>query len=491
MKIVRTCGLFAMAIVAVAAPSLAQFQSGFGAQQSATMQQGSETRHAAEVTRGPVIEYADDQFAVISWSTEAPSDSRIYYGNDPKNLTRVAEGPSNATAHRVHISGLSAGTKYYFQIENGQAGTPGQPTDSFETVAAGAPPIRNQKPVRVAAAVQGPVITRGPNIQYSDDRSAVVTWTTDKPAPNVIYYGTSQGNLSQTAEGSAGSTYHRITLLNLSPATQYYFQLEMGQAPGARVPTYLFQTVAAGAPAVYDRIAAQAGTGAQASNTTATQTPALQQRPRETIYKGGLLVPAGTEIHAALETALSSKTSRVGDQFTAAVTGPVVAQNGSVAIPAGAKIRGQVSNIEQGKVLASVRGRARMDLRFTDVVLPNGTTLPITATLTGFGENAGAGTNEEGQVTDKTRGSEVAKDVGIGAGLGTVAGLLFGGALKGLAIGALAGGGYVLATQGRDVQLPADSPMVIRLDHQLSIPPSGTRAQPSTSQQQTVQPQAP
>jgi hypothetical protein len=58
----------------------------------------------------------------------------------------------------------------------------------------------------------------------------------------------------------------------------------------------------------------------------------------------------------------------------------------------------------------------------------------------------------------------VAKDVGIGAGIGTVAGLIFGGPLKGLAVGALAGGGYVLATKGKDVELPAQTGLVIRLD---------------------------
>jgi hypothetical protein len=266
--------------------------------------------------------------------------------------------------------------------------------------------------------------------------------------------------------------------------------------------TYNFQTAAQGAPPVFDRLAAQgvlgtmggqAATGSQASATQAapTQTtaattaqtgsagqesgPVLAQRSRETIYKGGLLVPAGTEFSATLDSQLSSKTSKPGDEFTASISQPITAQNGAVAIPAGSRVRGQVSNVEQGKVLASVRGKARMDLRFTEVELPNGTVLPITATLLGVGQKTGTSTGEEGQVTDKTQGREVAKDVGIGAGLGTVAGLIFGSALKGLAIGAIAGGGYVLATQGRDVQIPADSQLNIRLDHQVSVPPrSGT-----------------
>lgn len=454
MNLIRNCGFVAILAGTLSCMAVAQ------SQQSAD--QSAQRAQQARVTQGPLIQYADDQFAVVSWSTDVPGDSRVFYGTDENNLTQVAEGATNTTAHRVHVSNLTPSTRYYFQIDNGQAGSPGQPTDSFETVATGGAPLRDQRPTRLASpAPQTAAVTRGPSIQYADDRSAVISWTTDKAAPNVVYYGTSENSLNQTAEGAAPNTEHRVHLSNLTPGSKYFFQIDTGQAPGASMPTYNFQTVAAGAGPIYDRAAAQGNAE-----------PVLQSRPQEKIYKGGLLVPAGTEVHVTLDTPLSSKTSRVGDEFTATVNQPVISQNGVVAIPAGARVRGEVSNVEQGKVLASVRGKARLDLRFTDAILPDGTKLPITATLLGVGQKGGSNANEEGGVTDKTQGKEVAKDVGIGAGLGTVAGLIFGSALKGLAIGAIAGGGYVLATQGRDVQIPAESQLNIRLDHQLSIPKS-------------------
>ena len=84
--------------------------------------------------------------------------------------------------------------------------------------------------------------------------------------------------------------------------------------------------------------------------------------------------------------------------------------------------------------------------------------------------------SSEGQVTSGTSGKQVAKDVGIGAGIGTVAGLIFGSALKGLAIGAIAGGGYVLATKGKDVELPAQTGLILKVDQNMSVPASpGTR----------------
>ena len=62
-------------------------------------------------------------------------------------------------------------------------------------------------------------------------------------------------------------------------------------------------------------------------------------------------VGAGTEIHAALDTPLFSKTSKPGDRFTATVSDPVRANNGAVVIPAGARVEGEVAESEDEKTL--------------------------------------------------------------------------------------------------------------------------------------------
>ncbi len=183
-------------------------------------------------------------------------------------------------------------------------------------------------------------------------------------------------------------------------------------------------------------------------------------------------VPAGTELHAVLDAPLSTKTAKPGDRFTATITQPVRGASGAVLIPAGARVEGEVAEAEAGKAVAVLRGRGKLNLRFRDIALPNGQTVPLTATLVSVNSTNGKNTrtaDQEGQVQSGTRGRDVAKDVGIGAGIGTLAGLIFGSPLKGLAIGGLAGGGYVLATQGKDVDLPAQTGMVIRLDQPMSV----------------------
>src|SRR5690349_4481015 len=384
----------------------------------------------AHISQGPTIEYADDQFAVVTWNTDVATESRVYYGTDQKNLSQVSENHNSRTFHRLDLQ-----------------------------------PARLNQPMAAA-------ITKGPSIQYAGDTSAVITWSTGSPSPSKVYYGTNQASLAQAAEEPGANTYHRVHLSGLQPGTTYYFQIDTGQ--GTRNDAARFQTVASGAQPVFD----------QTPQAAASATPQLQTRPvsapaSKPAADSQLSVPAGTEIDATLQDALSSKSAKTGDTFTAVVAQPVHAANGEVAIPDGTVINGEVTEAEQGKTLPTVRGKGRLAFRFKDITLPSHRSFPVEATLLSVHDKKAG---SEGEVTSSTGGKTVAKDVGIGAGLGTVAGLIFGGALKGLAIGAIAGGGYVLATQGKDVDLPAQSGMKLRLDQALSIPASAVSAGGTASQ---------
>jgi hypothetical protein len=177
-------------------------------------------------------------------------------------------------------------------------------------------------------------------------------------------------------------------------------------------------------------------------------------------------VGSGTEIRAALDTPLSSKISKPGDRFTATVSDSVRADNGAVVIPSGARVEGEVAESEDGKTLAALKDKPKLSLRFRDVVLPTGQTLPLSATLISVRDTNGKNSRKtpaEGQME-----SAGARNNSGAIGAATAPGRSFGGPIKGLAIGALAGGGYVVATNGKDVNLPAQAGMVIRVDQPLS-----------------------
>jgi hypothetical protein len=445
-----------------------------------------------QVTEGPTITYVDDQFAVVAWTTDAPSESRVFYGSDAQDLVRVAESLKPTTLHRIDLPGLKPDTTYYFQLDTG----PDAPVHQFRTVAANAAALRRQQPMPAASAPPpapppepGVTITRGPTIEFADDRSAVISWTTSDPAPSVVYYGAGSGGLTQTAEAASG-TFHRVHLSGLEPATTYFFALDIGQGQPAGA-TGNFQTAVADGQPIYNQQAAPADSNAAPAASNAApppgplpENPAMAPPPADRPLvnaenqgaprrPGGKEVPAGIEIHAALQDELSTKFSRYGDKFTAVVSEPVNASDGSLAIPAGAQIMGEVVESEQGRTLPALRGRGKLSLQFRSLVLPDGTTLPLKASLLSV-HNMKA--NEEGQIQSSTSGKTAAKGLGIGAGLGGLAGLVFGGPIKGLAIGAIVGGGYVLSAKGKEVDLPANSGMVLRLDQTLYLPPpSGGR----------------
>jgi hypothetical protein len=170
-------------------------------------------------------------------------------------------------------------------------------------------------------------------------------------------------------------------------------------------------------------------------------------------------VGAGTEIHAALDTPLFSKTSKPGDRFTATVSDPVRANNGAVVIPAGARVEGEVAESEDEKTLAALKDKPKLSLRFRDVVLPTGQTLPLTATLVSVHDTSNKNPKKAG-----TEGGKDSNAIGAPSAMARS----FGGPIKGLAIGTLSGGGYVIATNGKDVHLPAQAVMLIRVDQPLS-----------------------
>src|ERR1051326_5384844 len=72
-------------------------------------------------------------------------------------------------------------------------------------------------------------------------------------------------------------------------------------------------------------------------------------------------VGAGTEIHAALDTPLSSKTAKPGNRFTATLSDPVRANNGAVVIPAGARVEGEVAESDDEKTMAALKDKPRSE----------------------------------------------------------------------------------------------------------------------------------
>jgi type IV secretory pathway VirB10-like protein len=161
-----------------------------------------------------------------------------------------------------------------------------------------------------------------------------------------------------------------------------------------------------------------------------------------------LVVATDSVLGLQIETPVTSEKARVEDEVVARVTRDVRVGD-RVAIPAGSQARGEVTMVERG---GKVKDRARLGIRFTSVVLADGTRVPL-ETDTIYREG------------DSPTGESTAK-IGGGAIGGAILGGIFGGA-KGAAIGAATGAGAgtaaVVAGGRNAATLPAGTPVTVRV----------------------------
>jgi hypothetical protein len=154
------------------------------------------------------------------------------------------------------------------------------------------------------------------------------------------------------------------------------------------------------------------------------------------------------------ETRLSSETARIEDRVEARVSRDVRVGD-AIAIPAGSRAIGSVIQVERG---GKFKDRARLGIRFTTLVLADGTRMSM-STETIYREGEGPGNSS-------------AAKIGGGAVGGAILGAILGGA-KGAAIGATAGAGggaaVVEAGDRSEVALPAGSPLTVRLLAPLTV----------------------
>ena len=168
-------------------------------------------------------------------------------------------------------------------------------------------------------------------------------------------------------------------------------------------------------------------------------------------------VSTGTVVAAEFLETLSSESSRVGDTFRARLTDDV-RQGGRVVIPAGSEVVGEVT---EAVPLRKVGGRAKLAVRFTDLVLPHGVSVPIDASFVGEGKSetrrdaatiggAAAGGAVLGRVINK-------KDRSRGAVIGAI-------------LGAAIGTAIASRTDGEEVKIYEGSILDLRFDAPVEIP---------------------
>ncbi|MEB3245219.1 MAG: hypothetical protein VKJ06_04445 [Vampirovibrionales bacterium] len=144
-------------------------------------------------------------------------------------------------------------------------------------------------------------------------------------------------------------------------------------------------------------------------------------------------LPAGAQLPVKLNTALDSQQSAVGDMFSASLLQDIKSPEGTLVLPRGTTLRGQLSQLRRRSLLA--RGGA-LGLAIDHIVLPSGDLMPLTLSLApstkhltpsgtlvadpGIGGRIGRGFDQTGRWMGKLWQNGVAQGEQIGGGAGVI-----------------------------------------------------------------------
>jgi len=166
------------------------------------------------------------------------------------------------------------------------------------------------------------------------------------------------------------------------------------------------------------------------------------------------MLPAGSELRVRTNSKLNAR-DHVGDEFSVTVTDNLIAQNGQVAVPEGARIYGHVTGYRSAP---NIGDPSVIKLDF-DRLTFDGRSRSYDASVTRV---------ETPAVSNRTL-----KAAGIGAAAGAVLGAIvtggeFGGIATGGALGAAAGTVISLGTD-REPELPEGTRMTLRTSRNVSL----------------------
>lgn len=200
------------------------------------------------------------------------------------------------------------------------------------------------------------------------------------------------------------------------------------------------------------------------AQTTQSTTPQGATPPAEV-----LLVREGENLVLELRDPLNTKTTRKGDVAHLKTTNEVLV-DGRVAIPRETTVRAEVV---EAKRAGRLSGRAKLKLEFREVILADGTSLPLSAVLTRAGWWDPSGKGEPGSNVGR-----VAQGAMQGAIFGAIVGALGAespkGAARDAAAGAIAGATIsaiaILLERGPDLDLPPGMLFEVELAKLLEVP---------------------
>jgi hypothetical protein len=189
-------------------------------------------------------------------------------------------------------------------------------------------------------------------------------------------------------------------------------------------------------------------------------------------------VVQGTQVRLMLLNGVTSGVAREGDAIVAVVAEPVFLGN-ELLVPAGTRVNGIIGTVEHARHFSMFRGQAYMNITFRTMEVDS-RLIPVQMSIVMIekprsGESEGRRRKDvkvdEGQVVEEkhdVKGDVLAATIGTGGG--TLVGAIFSHVVRGFGLGLAGSAVYVVARKGKEVDLPAQTGMLVRMDNTVTVP---------------------
>ncbi|MGH9043025.1 MAG: S8 family serine peptidase, partial [Acidimicrobiia bacterium] len=185
-----------------------------------------------------LVDHVDDTSAVVTWRTDVPADSTVYFRRGGDAVWTPVSSPLRVTQHMVRVAGLAPVGRYEFAVRS--VGCGGTAVDDNGGAAY----------ALFSEAYEAPVVSRA--FATPGATGQLVGWTTNQPATSTVRYGPAPDALDQRLDSTEMVTSHRLTLTGLDPCRLLYFVVESTNEGGitGRSPVLAFDRSGAGTEAV-------------------------------------------------------------------------------------------------------------------------------------------------------------------------------------------------------------------------------------------------
>jgi hypothetical protein len=185
----------------------------------------------------------------------------------------------------------------------------------------------------------------------------------------------------------------------------------------------------------------------------------------------------GTQVHLTLLNGIGTAVAREGDPFVAVVAEPVYLGS-QLLLPAGTRVNGTIGTVEKARHFSVFRGQAYMNLTFRSIEVDS-RLIPVQMSIIAIEQPHGQADGkrrkdikvDEGQVVEEKH--DIKGDIvgaAVGTGGGTLIGAVFSHVVRGFGIGLAGSAVYIVARKGKDVELPAQTGLLVRMDNTITVP---------------------